>query len=269
MYPAVNIFGFPLPTYSLFAFFGAAAIIAFCVLQCCFPRKTSQIKPMAQDMFYMLLFAAIGAFIGARLMYIITSENFTWNPEIGFFDNLWRWAGQLISGGLVFYGGLIGAVAASMLYILRNKTPISETFDLTFAGVPLFHAFGRIGCFMSGCCYGIEYHGLFAVTFPEGNAGGAPHGVELFPVQLLEAALNLLLWAVLTAVYRKTSRRWLTSGLYLVSYSIIRFILEFFRGDLVRGHIDKLSSSQFISIFIFAAGVLLLINPTRKAKNNK
>lgn len=261
MCQTITVFDREISTYSLMAFAGAAAIIVFCVLQCRFPRRNAFVKPLAQDMFYMLLLAAIGTFVGARLMFVITSANFAWNGEISFLDNVWGWILQVAMGGLVFYGGLIGAAAVAMIYILHYKTPVSEMLDLTFAGVPLFHALGRIGCFTVGCCYGIEYHGPFAAVFPERSIGGAPANVELFPVQLLEAALNLLLWAVLTVIYRKTSRRWLISGLYLVSYGIIRFILEYFRGDLVRGHIYSLSSSQFISVFVIAAGVLLLIRP--------
>lgn len=209
----------------------------------------------------MLLFMGIGVFLGARLMYVLTSVKFSVNDEIGIWENIAVWALQIASGGLVFYGGLIGGAAAAMLYILHFKTPISEMMDIAFTGVPLFHFFGRIGCFLSGCCYGIEYHGAFAVVFPGGNFGNAPPGVELFPVQLLEAALNLLLWVVLAAVYRKTSRCWLTTGLYLVSYGAIRFFLEFLRGDEIRGHFLMFSSSQIISIFAVGAGILLIINP--------
>lgn len=258
---AVNFFGINLSAYSILTALGAAAAIAFCLLQCRFPRKSNTAKPAAQDMLFMLIIAAAGAFIGAKIMFVITSESFAWNSEVDFWGNLREWAVQIAAGGLVFYGGLIGGAAAAVIYVLRYGVPVSESIDIMFAGIPLFHAFGRVGCFLSGCCYGIEYHGAFAVTFPKGNAGMAPYGVELFPVQLLEAALNVVLWAVLTAVYRRTSRRWLTSGLYLILYSVMRFVLEFFRGDSIRGFVGDLSSSQFIGIFIAAMGVILLIKP--------
>lgn len=258
---AVKIFGINLSTYSLLTVLGAAAAISFCHLQCRFPRRANTVKPGVQDMFFMLIIAAAGAFIGAKIMFVITSESFVWDSEVDFWGNLWEWAVQIATSGLVFYGGLIGGAAAAVIYVLRCGVPVSEAFDIMFLGIPLFHAFGRIGCFLSGCCYGIEYHGVFAVTFPKGNAGAAPYDVELFPVQLLEAALNVVLWAVLTAIYRRTSRKWLTSGLYLVLYSVMRFVLEFFRGDSIRGYVGNLSSSQFIGIFIAAVGVILLIKP--------
>lgn len=262
MYNAIYIFDREISTYSLAAVLGAAVTVVYCVLQSLFTRKNARIKLLPQEIFYMLLLMGIGVIIGAKLMYIFTSIEFTVNNDISFWENISVWAVQIASGGLVFYGGLIGAIAVAMFYVLHFKAPVSELLDIAFAGIPLFHFFGRIGCFLSGCCYGKEYHGIFAVVFPEGNFGNAPPGVELFPVQLMEAALNLLLWIVLTAVYRKTSRLWLTSGLYLLSYGIMRFLLEFLRGDEVRGHIGTLSSSQFISIFIVALGVLLIVKPS-------
>lgn len=253
MLPYIHLFGFQIPMYSVFAVSGAAAITLFCVLQR--PRTLQN-----YDVFYMLLYAFIGAVIGAKLLYLITSVKVYWIPQLDFADNLKYLLSLIAGGGLVFYGGLTGALLGALRYVLHFKAPVSAMLDLGFSGVPLFHFFGRIGCFMAGCCYGVEYHGAFAVTFPESNIGGAP-AVELLPVQLIEAALNLVLWAVLFAVYRRSSRRWLVSGLYLVCYGTMRFILEFFRGDLVRGSIFSLSSSQFISIFAVAAGVLLLIDP--------
>lgn len=260
MLPYIRLFDFDIPMYSVLAFAGAAAMSLFCVLQCRFPRRA---QPLIQphDIFYMLLYAFISAIIGAKLLYLVTSVEVYWLPQLSFWDNMKYWLLLISGGGLVFYGGLIGALLGALRYVVHFKAPVSAMLDLGFVGVPLFHAFGRIGCFMAGCCYGVEYHGALAVTFPENNLGNAPAGEELLPVQLMEAFLNLILWAVLLVIYRRTNRRWLTSGLYLTCYGVIRFILEFFRGDIIRGSIFSLSSSQFISVFIVAAGVLLLIKP--------
>lgn len=261
MFSVVTIFGRPFTTYALIAFAGMIVTAVFCVLQCRFPRKKSKLVPDSQDILIMLMYAAFGLFIGSKIMYAITSITFTYSNSLNFFENLYKWLKLIVTGGMVFYGGLLGAAAGGLFYIFHYKTPVAESVDIAFTAVPLFHAFGRVGCFMGGCCYGIEYHGPFAVIFPENNAGGAPAGVELLPVQLIESGLNLVLWAVLFLIYRKTSRHWLTTGLYLTCYGIIRFILEYFRGDLIRGHLGALSSSQFISIFVIIAGVILLIKP--------
>lgn len=260
MLPYINLFGVDIPMYAAMAVLGAAAVSLFCVLQCRFPRKLPpQIK--TYDIFYMLLYAFIGAIVGAKLLYLLTSVEVYWLPQFSFWDNMRYWLLLIAGGGLVFYGGLIGALLGALRYVLHFKAPVSAMLDLGFVGVPLFHALGRVGCFLAGCCFGTEYHGIFAVTFPENNLGGAPTDVELFPIQLAEALLNLILWAILLTVYRRSSRRWLTSGLYLTCYGVMRFVLEFFRGDIIRGSIFSLSTSQFISIFIVAVGVLLLIDP--------
>ena len=260
MLPYIHLFGVDIPMYSALAITGAVFLTFFCVLQCRFPRKAPPaVKPY--DIFYMLLYAFIGAISGAKLLYLLTSVKVYWIPQLDFAENMKYWLALIAGGGLVFYGGLVGALLGALRYVLHFKAPVSAMLDLGFAGVPLFHALGRIGCFMAGCCYGTEYHGAFAVTFPESNIGNAPPGEELLPVQLIEAALNLVLWAVLFVLYRRTTRRWLVSGLYLTCYGVMRFILEFFRGDIIRGSIFSLSTSQFISIFIVAAGVLLLIDP--------
>lgn len=261
MFSVVTVFGRIFSTYSLIAIGGMIVTAVFCALQCRFPRKKAKVVPDMQDILMMLMFASFGLFIGAKIMFAFTSLNFTYSNELNFFENLWNWAKLFISGGMVFYGGLIGAAAGGILYIFRYKTPIAESVDLAFSAVPLFHAIGRVGCFMGGCCYGIPYHGPFAVSFPPGNLGSAPAGVELLPIQLIESALNLILWGAIFTIYRKTSRHWLTTGLYLTCYGVMRFILEYFRGDLVRGHLGTLSSSQFISIFIVIIGVFLLIKP--------
>lgn len=260
MFSSFEIFGRTVPTYSVCAVAGGVFMCLYFILQCRKPRK-GFVKIEYQDMLFMLVFAGTAAFIGAKLMFLFTSTNFVWYDDRNFWQNAEIWLFQIVTGGMVFYGGLIGAIFGALFYMKKYKTPYAEMFDLGFSGIPLFHAFGRVGCFLGGCCYGMEYHGPISVVYPENNLGGAPAGVELLPIQLIESLANLVLWAVLAAVYRKSKRRWFTSGLYLVSYGIIRFVLEFFRGDLIRGHIAALSSSQFISIFIVALGVFLIIRP--------
>ena len=113
--------------------------------------------------------------------------------------------------------------------------------------IPLIHAFGRIGCFEAGCCYGIPYTGYGAVCFPEGSM--APPGISLFPVQIVEAFFEFIIAAY---IYRCSGKSEPKKGLYeyLWRYSLLRFVLEFFRYDLSRGKIGFLSTSQIISLVI-------------------
>lgn len=261
MFSSFEIFGRSIPAYSLCAVIGGLFLVLYFIIQCRYPRRDFP-GVEYQDMLFMLVFAGAAAFIGAKLMYIVTSVEFKWYEDKNFFENSEIWLYLIVTGGIVFYGGLIGAVIGGFIYMKKYNAPYSEICDLAFTGIPLFHAFGRVGCFFAGCCYGMEYHGAFAIVYPEGNFGGAPSDIPLLPIQLIEAAANFAIWAVLAAVYRRTRRRWFPSGLYLVSYGVVRFILEFFRGDEIRGHLFMFSSSQIISIFVVGTGVLLICNPS-------
>ncbi len=252
MLPFIEIFGKQIPMYAVMAIIGAAAL---CGVSAMLAKKRGVIS--AEDIFYMLLYAGIGCLIGAKLLYLIVSIDTYWFPEKSFRENLAYWLAVLTSGGLVFYGGLIGAILGALRYCVHFKIPTAAAFETAVPAIPLFHAFGRVGCFMAGCCYGIEYSGRFAVTFEKAVA--APNGVPLLPVQLFEAAGNLLLSVLLTALFLKNIRLLSLCGLYLVCYAIMRFILEFFRGDVVRGKALMLSTSQWFSIAAFVCGTALLI----------
>ena len=128
----------------------------------------------------------------------------------------------------------------------------------TFAFViPYVHAFGRIGCFCAGCCYGIEYTGPLSV---------AGH----FPVQLLEALLLFAFaFVILGLVCKRSRNEFGMTGIslflyYILYYSILRFFLEFLRGDEARGRVSfetgiSLSISQIISLILFTAGIILIV----------
>ena len=185
----------------------------------------------------MLSFMLIGALIGAKLLSLITRLlEYGWNEKA-------------ISepGGLVFYGGLLIAIVSA--YIGSHIAGYSSEYlfnNLAFL-IPLAHGIGRIGCFLVGCCYGIPYTGPFSVVFPEG--GNAPAGIPLFPVQLAEAIMLFMLSAYLFFRYTLKERKGALQC-YLIIYAVMRFFLEFLRGDYYRGIYYGLSTSQWISIAI-------------------
>ena len=168
-------------------------------------------------------------------------------------------ASGLISGGFVFYGGLIGGIAGYFLGVKIARCGVS-TFLNTFAfAIPFVHAFGRIGCFCAGCCYGIEYNGPLSI---------AGH----FPVQLFESGLLFAFSFVILGLICKRSRNefGMTEAViplfiwYILYYSFIRFFLEFLRADEIRGQISfgnsiTLSISQVVSVILFIGAVTLLI----------
>lgn len=162
-----------------------------------------------------------------------------------------------IGNGWVVYGGIIGGILAGIVYCRHEGLNFWKYFDLIIPEVALAQGFGRIGCFFAGCCYGVETHGWWGITFPQNSM--APAGVLLVPTQLLSSVYDFLMFFILVWMSRKAKFDGELGGWYLVMYSIGRFIIEFWRGDLIRGEVGILSTSQFISIFTLAAGILILL----------
>ena len=137
-----------------------------------------------------------------------------------------------------------------------------RVFRVLLPLVPLVHGFGRVGCFLTGCCYGVPSR--FGIAFSHSPI--APNGVRLLPVQLIEAACEGVLFFALTRPgAQRRGGRWML-GVYLASYGVLRFILEFFRGDDYRGFLGALSLSQVISIATLLLAAALLI-PKRTQKS--
>lgn len=159
-----------------------------------------------------------------------------------------------ISNGFVVYGSIIGGSAAVILYARKKKWNVLRTFDLVIPSLPLAQAIGRIGCFFAGCCYGRETNLTIGVIFKEGSLG--PTDAAVLPTQIFSSIFDFLLFILLLWYCKKERKDGRAFSLYLILYSIGRFLIEFLRGD-PRGFIGTLSTSQFISIFVFIFGVVL------------
>lgn len=190
--------------------------------------------------------AGLGGMIGAKVFYIIVSA-----PKIDLSkildEKYWE---SLMSGGFVFYGGIVGGFVG--VYICGKVFEINSILymQVCIPVIPLIHVFGRMGCQAVGCCYGIPYDGLGAVIYEHSPI--APNNIYLFPVQGLEAFLELCLAVYLFIyVYRKNDKKLKSIAIYLFFYSGLRFIVEFFRfDDEERGIFWRLSFSQWISLLI-------------------
>ena len=257
MLPYINILGKTFPTYGILAFIGITVAICFGVF---YFSKFYDIKK--EDIFYATMFALIGIGIGAKLLYILTIL-----PDlIENFNNLdWKTLiPRLLQGGFVFYGGLIGGVIGLYVYSKSFKISFKKLCMILIPVVPIFHCIGRIGCLLAGCCHGREYHGFGSIIFY--NTELAPVGVPLFPMQIVESICNLIIFIIILVTYKKFKETYKTIALYSVFYSIVRFSLEFFRGDAIRG-IIILSTSQWISIVLFIVGIFLFIYESRSKYN--
>lgn len=193
-----------------------------------------------------------GAFIGAKLLYLIVFfDNIEWEHILDF-----EYFNSLMQGGFVFYGGLIGGLLFALLAGKIHKLPVKEyIIDYIFL-IPFVHAFGRIGCFMAGCCYGIPYDGIGAVVFPEHSY--ALSGISLFPVQLVEAFLLLFISLLILYLHLFRNSKY-TVETYSVLYGISRFILEYLRYDDFRGKLGIFTTSQWISILLCVFTVVVLV----------
>ena len=194
----------------------------------------------------------IGAAIGARLFSAITLNTVSQQP-------FWY---NLIYGGSVFYGGVIGGAVGLFIACLIKKYEVLVFSDLIVTLLPIGHAIGRIGCYFNGCCYGNQYDGFLAVDY-------VVDGVEMsvFPTWFVEAVFCLMLFIYFQLIH-KNNTAGVRTAIYCISYSIYRFIIEFMRGDEIRGFVGSLSSSQLTSIFILFVGFLILYISLKNKKNN-
>lgn len=206
------------------------------------------------DTVYVYVWAALGAVIGAKALYLLLEL-----PKIlRTFANGEAVSGQylrsIVSGGFIFYGGLLGSVLAVKIACRFFSLTFGKTISILTPAMPLAHALGRMGCALVGCCYGRETQLFIGICYTDSVY--APNGIRLFPVQAMEAAADLVLFGVLVWILWRKKDSSEPSGVfetYLAAYACIRFLLEFLRGDSVRGHWGWLSTSQWISLFILLA----------------
>ena len=286
MYPiAFHIGNFAVHWYGIFI--GIGFLTSFCLLQ-----KLKKYANLTSDQIYNIAMIALFAgVIGARIFYVVQ-----------FWDQF-RGRGLLAilnvhEGGLVFYGGFILAFTAECLYAkwptvrrllgLKEKKPaegseprkdisILALLDILGPAMALAHAFGRVSCFMQGCCFGKPApQGFpFAVCFPPGSGAAARYpsllssGSEpVYPVQLFESAGNILMCIILLLLLRKRKCAGTVGGIYLILYGVMRFLIEFMRGD----HSDSilgLTPSQFIAVAIAIPGGIIVYLTARSLGRKK
>ena len=207
----------------------------------------------------LILFCLIFGYLGSKILYVLTIL-----PQLVQDPSVFR---HSLTGGWVIFGGLLGGMFGAWFYCRLRKLPVGKYFDLAFPAVALAQAFGRVGCFFAGCCYGVETDSAFSIVFSHSDF--APNHVHLVPTQLISAALDLFLCLFLLW-YEKHREK--TSGelaaVYLILYSAGRFVLEFWRGDLARGAVGPLSTSQFIGLFTLFAGIILFVILRTKTPSN-
>ncbi|HOD41543.1 MAG TPA: prolipoprotein diacylglyceryl transferase [Candidatus Wallbacteria bacterium] len=254
MHPViVNLGPLTIHSYGLFISLGFTFGILLAIM------RAPRFKIEATAVLDMAIYAIISAIAGSRIFYVIVNyHEYAGDPLKIFY---------LHKGGLVFYGGLIGVVAALSYYIIKNKLDYFKTADMLITSLPLGHFFGRIGCFLNGCCYGAPTAAVTGVNFPNLKEACFRH-----PTQLYEAAFcltSLFLLLAFEKFFKKTDG--ILFVLYIYMYSAWRFAIEFLRDDDRGQFLFGLSPSQNVSIagFVFATIVLIAVLKTKKATGDK
>ena len=246
----------PLHTYGFMIAIGFLVSIATI-------RKLSVRNGMNPDLnadlaFWLLMYG----FLGARILFIITRlDFFLQNP--GDMIKVWE-------GGLVFFGGLISSCIYAFFYLRKHKLSIWKTIDIFTPALTIAHAFGRIGCLSAGCCYGRPTDVPWAIKLNSDLVDETLRGVPLHPTQLYESSALLILFLGLLYIFKHRKFDGQVGLTYFMLYPIIRSVIEIYRGDSIRGFVIEgiLSTSQFISILVFAAAFIMLVIHMKHAEKN-
>lgn len=237
-YVGFEFFGYFIAYYGLMILIGItiACVVSFYIIK--------RNKLVWNDFIILLSVSGLFAIIGAKVLYIIINLK---NIEIHRLCDLKYWS-LLMQGGFVFYGGLIGGIIGAWICKKALKIDVVKYINCCIPCLPMAHGFGRIGCGLVGCCYGKLYTGLGNIVYK--HSMFAPNNVKLFPIQFIEAGGEFIITLVLIMDEIKGNKKELPLK-YLFMYSVMRFVLEFMRGDSERGFIGVLSTSQIVSVVIF------------------
>ncbi|RMF94602.1 MAG: prolipoprotein diacylglyceryl transferase [Candidatus Schekmanbacteria bacterium] len=248
----INLWGLEIKTYGTLIAIGILFALFYITKQA--QRENLDV----QNALDISIYIVISGIIGARIMYVIVDFKYYRNDLLSIFK-VWE-------GGLVFYGGFLAALPVGYFFLKKKKMPPGKFLDIFATALPLGHSFGRIGCFMAGCCYGKPTDVPWAVTFTNPKSLAYPVlGIPIHPTQLYESLSNLLIFLVLHLSLKRKKFDGQNAILYVILYGTARFIIEFFRGD-ERGFIieNAISTSQGVALILVPAAVILLVYKIRQ-----
>lgn len=206
----------------------------------------------------LFIYIVISAYVGGKVFFFFENPSF-------YIHNF----GKLFTGnGFVFFGSLLFAIPTMLWFFKRNKIPTLPMLDVMAIVTCIVHGFGRIGCFMSGCCHGKPTDSFLSVIFTNPVCQAEPLNTPLHPTQLYESGFIFALMGALLLLRRNKKFDGQLFLSYLIAYSIGRSLLEFLRGDEERGYIiqDILSHSQFISIIVIVGALYFYVKLKRRGK---
>jgi len=243
MFPYFFVLGRQIGTY------GVCMVVGFVLAFLLSLRAGRGKNLLFEDLLICGAFALGFGMLGSSLLYIFVTYSL---KEIVEFITAGDF--RFLNSGIVFYGGLIGGVFGGLLGIRVAKCKFDTVARCVVPYIPLGHAVGRIGCVMAGCCHGFPYDGPFALYYPHSVSGLSPEQ-GYFPVQLLEALINVVICLLLCTYAKRAKRAANLLFMYLGMYAVSRFFLEMLRGDAIRGVWHTVSTSQIISILLLIVSV--------------
>lgn len=237
MYPLISIGNFTIKTFSIIIIIDI--FICFGILQYKYRFDISKCRVIQR----LVLQAVVGALVGGRLLSAITLSIRN-NKNIFYY---------MLHGGNVFFGGFIGGMLSLYILCKRNNIRFLYISDNVLNILPFGQAIGRIGCYFNGCCYGKYNKGILAIDY-------VVKGVKtkVYPTWFIEMAGCLIIFIILQKATYKEGK---STFLYLLLYPTLRFLVEFLRGDEIRGIYAGISTSQILSVLII---LLALIMKRRK-----
>lgn len=279
------LFEIPLPGGRAFPIrsYGLMIVIGFLLCLYLVQRRGRRMGLNPATLFDASVAALIGGIIGARIFYVVDN----WDAFAG---DLWRMV-RIDQGGLAFYGGLMGGAVGLLAGVLKGHLPIRPTLDVATSLVPLGHAFGRVGCFLNGCCFGKVTHSWVGVQFPRilnsanqiigsepyryqleqrlktGIDGSQAWSLPVYPTQLFEVGYELIFFGILSYLLFRRRRAGDIAWLYAIFYCSARFVNEFFRADTIPSPaLGGLTIFQALSLAGVAFGVIMLADSLRRPR---
>jgi len=242
MYPILFKIGF-LKVYT-YGFLIALGFVLGFFLALRQAKKENISERVINDVFFWIF---ISGFMGARISYIFTEWPYFLEKPFNYI---------LANEGFIFYGGFLSSFLFAYIYLKIKRLSFLKVVDLLAPSLVIAHAFGRLGCFSYGCCYGRPTESFLGVLFPKESPAGVC-GVPVIPVQLIESFVLVLIFFILIITRRFKKYDGDIFFIYIILYGTARFIIEFYRADY-RGSILNVSTSQFIALVLVPIGIIML-----------
>jgi phosphatidylglycerol:prolipoprotein diacylglycerol transferase len=250
---------FHLGPFTIYSY-GTVLALGFILSLFLIVKRAHKIGISKQTIYDLGIWMIIGGLLGARIAYVLFHMDEFWRRPMDIF--------MIHRGGLVFYGSFIGGALFSWFFLKRRKFSFLKFADFIIPVVALGHGIGRIGCFLNGCCYGKPTECPWGVHFPAGSAPSQHYGFShsLHPTQLYEAFLLAVLFFVLLWIDKRKKFEGQTFFSYLLMYPLIRFFLEFFRGEHSLILFNLFTVYQIFSVILFLLGGLLYYRFSRNVR---